>query len=196
MPHPLFLFLDWMALFFFIFLFVKLLTLKCRFIAGKFVMSLPLDFCYASMSIENDRSLLMYGCVLSFLLDFLFSYCLTEAAQRNIMVRKMKGNRNLWNALVHRVVRVLIAIILISFISSLQESCQNYVRVLVQPSADKLLVCGTNSFRPMCHLYQINTTSYALETEKTGQAVCPYDPQHNSTAVFVGKSIYILHSYS
>lgn len=68
-----------------------------------------------------------------------------------------------------------------------QESCQNYIRILVQPSPDRLLVCGTNSFRPMCHLYQINTTTYALETEKSGQAVCPYDPQHNSTAVFVGK---------
>lgn len=70
---------------------------------------------------------------------------------------------------------------------SAQESCQNYIRILVQPSPDRLLVCGTNSFRPMCHLYQINTTTYALETEKSGQAVCPYDPQHNSTAVFVGK---------
>lgn len=39
----------------------------------------------------------------------------------------------------------------------------------------------------MCHLYQINSSSYTLENEKSGQAVCPYDPQHNSTAVFVGK---------
>lgn len=23
--------------------------------------------------------------------------------------------------------------------------------------------------------------------EKSGQAVCPYDPQHNSTAIYVGK---------
>lgn len=73
-----------------------------------------------------------------------------------------------------------------NFLVSFQESCQNYVRVLVQPSPEKLLVCGTNSFRPMCHLYHINST-YVLETEKSGQAVCPYDPQHNSTAVFVGK---------
>lgn len=68
-----------------------------------------------------------------------------------------------------------------------QESCQNYIRILVQPSPDKLMVCGTNSFRPMCHVYVINSTFYTLETEKSGQAVCPYDPQHNSTAVFVGK---------
>lgn len=54
------------------------------------------------------------------------------------------------------------------------------------PSPGRLLVCGTNSFRPMCHVYQINANNYTLETEKSGQAVCPYDPQHNSTAVFVG----------
>lgn len=39
----------------------------------------------------------------------------------------------------------------------------------------------------MCHVYVINSTFYTLETEKSGQAVCPYDPQHNSTAVFVGE---------
>jgi hypothetical protein len=26
-----------------------------------------------------------------------------------------------------------------------------------------------------------------MDSEKSGQALCPYDPQHNSTAVFVGK---------
>lgn len=48
----------------------------------------------------------------------------------------------------------------------------------------------------MCHLYQINTTGYTLETEKSGQAVCPYDPQHNSTAVFVGKFIAFFSNFS
>lgn len=81
-----------------------------------------------------------------------------------------------------------------------QESCQNYVRILAQPSSDRLLVCGTNSFRPMCHLYQINASSYTLETEKSGQAIVPYDPQHNSTAVYVGKlyyfsTVYIIYTY-
>lgn len=27
------------------------------------------------------------------------------------------------------------------------------------------------------------------DKEKHGQALCPYDPQHNSTAVFVGKFV-------
>jgi semaphorin 6 len=54
------------------------------------------------------------------------------------------------------------------------------------PTPDRLMVCGTNSFRPMCHVFQINS-NYTLEKEKPGQALCPYDPHHNSTAVFVGK---------
>lgn len=28
---------------------------------------------------------------------------------------------------------------------------------------------------------------YTLDKEKAGQAMCPYDPHHNSTAVYVGK---------
>ncbi|XP_055681503.1 semaphorin-1A [Lutzomyia longipalpis] len=71
-----------------------------------------------------------------------------------------------------------------------EEACQNYIRVLVLPSPGKLQVCGTNSFRPMCHLYQINANNYTLEMEKPGQAVCPYDPQHNSTAVFADNELY------
>ena len=56
------------------------------------------------------------------------------------------------------------------------------------PTAGKLFVCGTNSFRPSCHLYNINSSSnYTLETEKPGQALCPYDPKHNSTSLFVGE---------
>lgn len=54
-------------------------------------------------------------------------------------------------------------------------------------SPDRLLVCGTNSFRPICNDYQINANNYTLETQRSGQAVCPYDPQHNSTAVYAGK---------
>lgn len=50
-----------------------------------------------------------------------------------------------------------------------------------------LLACGTNSFRPMCHFYNITGSEYHIEKSKPGQALCPYGPQHNSTSVFVGK---------
>lgn len=58
---------------------------------------------------------------------------------------------------------------------------------MVVTSPGRLFVCGTNSFRPMCNTYIINDNNYTLEATKNGQAVCPYDPRHNSTSVFAGK---------
>lgn len=73
------------------------------------------------------------------------------------------------------------------FLLPLQEACQNYIRVMVLTSPGTLLACGTNSFRPMCHYYNISGNDYHLEKSKPGQAMCPYGPQHNSTTVFVGE---------
>lgn len=71
-----------------------------------------------------------------------------------------------------------------------EDLCQNYIRVLALPTPGTLLGCGTNAFRPMCRMYGINGNSYSIESEKPGQAVCPYDPAHNSTAVFVDNELY------
>lgn len=67
-----------------------------------------------------------------------------------------------------------------------EEACQNYIRILVSPAPGRLQICGTNSFRPMCRQYQVGEQNYTMVSEKNGQVVCPYDPRHNSTAVFVG----------
>lgn len=69
----------------------------------------------------------------------------------------------------------------------LQENCQNYVRILTKTADGKLLVCGTNAFKPLCRYYNIINGNYTMAEEKSGQAVCPYDPQHNSTAIYVGE---------
>ncbi|XP_046999148.1 semaphorin-1A [Schistocerca americana] len=66
-----------------------------------------------------------------------------------------------------------------------EEACQNYIRILAKSDPGKLLVCGTNSFKPVCRDYVIENDGYTLEKERAGQALCPYDPRHNSTAVFV-----------
>ncbi|KAG8232770.1 hypothetical protein J437_LFUL012909 [Ladona fulva] len=54
----------------------------------------------------------------------------------------------------------------------------------------KYLVCGTNSFKPICREYSFQGGTYTMDKEKPGQALCPYDPQHNSTAVFVDGDLY------
>lgn len=71
-----------------------------------------------------------------------------------------------------------------------EDNCQNYVRILAKTSPGKLLVCGTNSFKPVCREYNINTGNYSVDKEKAGQAVCPYDPHHNSTAIYVDGDLY------
>lgn len=71
-----------------------------------------------------------------------------------------------------------------------EDACQNYIRILVKQQPGRLLICGTHSFRPICRIMQINENNYTLELEKSGQAMCPYDPQHNSTAVFVDNELY------
>lgn len=42
----------------------------------------------------------------------------------------------------------------------LQDNCQNYVRVLAKMSANRLLVCGTNSYKPLCREYTIEVRRY------------------------------------
>lgn len=73
-----------------------------------------------------------------------------------------------------------------------EEACQNYIRILVQTGPGRLKICGTNSFRPMCRMYQVADFNYTVESEKNGQVVCPYDPKHNSTAIYGGTSARII----
>nr|CAI5824272.1 unnamed protein product [Callosobruchus analis] len=77
-----------------------------------------------------------------------------------------------------------------------EENCQNYIRILTKTAQGRLLACGTNAFKPQCREYNILNKNYTLEKEKPGQALCPYDPHHNSTAIYVGKyKRHYFHSY-
>lgn len=71
-----------------------------------------------------------------------------------------------------------------------EENCQNYMRIMAKTAAGGLLVCGTNSFKPLCRDYVIHNGNYTVAKEKPGQAVCPYDPHHNSTAIYVDGDLY------
>ncbi|UYV75681.1 smp-2 [Cordylochernes scorpioides] len=68
-----------------------------------------------------------------------------------------------------------------------EMECQNYIRVLARKSNDTILVCGTNAFKPMCRQYkELANGTYLQTSEKPGEGLCPYDPNHNSTAIFAG----------
>lgn len=71
-----------------------------------------------------------------------------------------------------------------------EENCQNYIRILVKSEPNNLYVCATNAFKPMCRNYTVHVGNYTLMEEKGGQAKCPYDPQHNSTFVYVDGELY------
>ncbi|XP_063395309.1 semaphorin-1A-like [Cydia fagiglandana] len=68
------------------------------------------------------------------------------------------------------------------------DECQNYPRVAAR-SHGRLLVCGTNAFKPLCRRYARHPPTQHLE-EFDGTGRCPYDPQHNSTAIFADGQLY------
>jgi len=41
-----------------------------------------------------------------------------------------------------------------------QEECQNYIRVIARQPRNRLLVCGTNAFRPFCRTYEYMQVLY------------------------------------
>ncbi|CAG7826149.1 unnamed protein product, partial [Allacma fusca] len=74
------------------------------------------------------------------------------------------------------------------------ENCQNYIRVLNVVGPGRILVCGTNAYKPRCRHYQLSPTGHYVQPEdkgeKSGQGICPYDPRHNSTSVLVDSEVY------
>ena len=70
---------------------------------------------------------------------------------------------------------------------------------LEQESRERILVCGTNAFNPMCRHYTTTSTTLVaesevggltLEEEFSGKGFCPHDPRHNSTAIFSEGNLY------
>uniref|UniRef100_A0A8C8GJ87 Sema domain-containing protein n=1 Tax=Oncorhynchus tshawytscha TaxID=74940 RepID=A0A8C8GJ87_ONCTS len=66
-------------------------------------------------------------------------------------------------------------------LSSSQEECQNYIRVLLV-NGDRLFTCGTNAFTPICTNRTL-TNLTEIHDQISGMARCPYNPLHNSTAL-------------
>ncbi|TRY67930.1 hypothetical protein TCAL_09246 [Tigriopus californicus] len=75
-----------------------------------------------------------------------------------------------------------------------ENDCQNYIRVLeVLDNGAKLLVCGTNAFNPRCRNYRKRSPwshDWIFSKEFSGKGFCPFDPRHNSTAIFAGGHLY------
>lgn len=68
------------------------------------------------------------------------------------------------------------------------DECQNYPRVAARTHGG-LLVCGTNAYKPLCRKYGRHIPRHHHD-EFDGSGICPYDPQHNSTAIFTEGQLY------
>ncbi|XP_053675110.1 semaphorin-1A [Anopheles nili] len=74
-----------------------------------------------------------------------------------------------------------------------EEDCQNYIRVYARETPTRMMICGTNSFKPLCRYYNIlpgNGTIVYDNNEREAQGRCPYNPQHNSTYVYTDGQLY------
>lgn len=78
-----------------------------------------------------------------------------------------------------------------------ESECHNYVRVFARISDTQILLCGTNSYKPLCRYYTIQDVApnsdksrFELSKEIEAQGRCPYNPNHNSTYVFADGHLY------
>ncbi|XP_055530675.1 semaphorin-1A isoform X2 [Wyeomyia smithii] len=73
------------------------------------------------------------------------------------------------------------------------QDCQNYIRVYARVGANRIMLCGTNSYKPLCRYYNVLPSDGAIiydsnEMEALGR--CPYNPLHNSTYVYTDGHLY------
>jgi len=73
-----------------------------------------------------------------------------------------------------------------------EASCQNYIKVLKKYEEEdgRYLICGTNAYKPECRDYVEDGDTYLMTKKSKGVGLCPYSPDHNSTAVLVGDKLY------
>ncbi|XP_055619128.1 semaphorin-1A isoform X2 [Toxorhynchites rutilus septentrionalis] len=75
----------------------------------------------------------------------------------------------------------------------LDQDCQNYIRVYARVGANRIMLCGTNSYKPLCRYYNVLPSDGSIaydsnEMEALGR--CPYNPLHNSTYLFTDGHLY------
>uniref|UniRef100_A0AAG5DJK4 Sema domain-containing protein n=2 Tax=Anopheles atroparvus TaxID=41427 RepID=A0AAG5DJK4_ANOAO len=74
-----------------------------------------------------------------------------------------------------------------------EQDCQNYIRVYAPVAPNRRMICGTNSFKPLCRYYNVLPDNGSLvydNNELEAQGRCPYNPQHNSTYVYTDGQLY------
>ncbi|KRX50905.1 Semaphorin-1A [Trichinella murrelli] len=67
-----------------------------------------------------------------------------------------------------------------------QDDCHNFIQMMFKQPDNRMIICGTNAFKPLCRQYQLTSTNdYQIVREFSGVAISPYDPRQNGTALYV-----------
>lgn len=78
---------------------------------------------------------------------------------------------------------------------SKETECLNYIRVLQVLDNDRLYVCGTHAFQPLCDYLSLKDFSLAGRAED-GRGKCSFDPSQSFTTVMVDGELYSGTSYN
>ncbi|XP_053134435.1 semaphorin-4A [Hemicordylus capensis] len=76
-----------------------------------------------------------------------------------------------------------------------ETECFNFIRVLVQLNKTHLYTCGTYAFSPTCAYVELKNFTLVKDAREEpllldGKGMCPFDPQHQNTAIIVGGELY------
>ncbi|KAM9451237.1 semaphorin-4D isoform 2-T8 [Clarias gariepinus] len=72
---------------------------------------------------------------------------------------------------------------------SAETDCQNYIRVLQILDEERLYVCGTHAFQPLCDYLSLKNFTL-MGKQDDGRGKCSFDPTHSFTSVMVDGELY------
>uniref|UniRef100_A0A6B2EHB7 Putative semaphorin n=1 Tax=Phlebotomus kandelakii TaxID=1109342 RepID=A0A6B2EHB7_9DIPT len=71
-----------------------------------------------------------------------------------------------------------------------EDDCQNYIRIYADVTPNKALVCGTNSYKPMCRYYSKPLDGVVVGESEEAQGRSPYSPTHSSAYTWANGQLF------
>ncbi|KAJ0037201.1 hypothetical protein NL108_018683, partial [Boleophthalmus pectinirostris] len=72
-----------------------------------------------------------------------------------------------------------------------ETECKNYIRILHEMEDNRMYVCGTNAFDPMCDYMSYVDGKMMLENKtENGKGKCPFDPYQKYASLMVDDDLY------
>lgn len=130
----------------------------------------PGIFNYSTLLLSEDKEVLYVGA----------REAIFELSMRNVSVR---NNKVLWT------VPEIDMLMCTAKGKSKETDCLNYIRVLQMWDEDRLYVCGTHAFQPLCHYLSLKDFSLTGRAED-GRGKCSFDPSQSFTTVMVDGELY------